>query len=612
MRPNRVMSAIVAVVFILLVGAVAVVAAFGGRLLAVAIEKVGPALLGREVQVGSVAIDWGRHTAIRMTDLTLANANWSAGATMFSTRQAELTLDWLDLLRLRLLPVALVLRQPKLHLARNAEGRWNLPGAKGGAGSSNGVRSMLATLRQMEIEGGEINLDDLTSSGLEARIASLSARLSPAAERMEFRGTVTHDGVTPIAFAGRTGSPAALLGNDNGPFPVQMTLGPEAARLSVEGRIARPLDLAGVDLRLRAQGGDLAPLLAAFAGGATHTPPFDLMAQLTDTARGWRFENLVAHIGESELHGEAALSMRGQQRPQLSMNFVAPQLIPSDFRWLASLGWEGEDASASVADAELPTAWLTRADAQGSLRVERLVGLASGPAGLQLDFNLKEGRLQLEPLRLELEGGVSEGSMIVEAGDSGAPRIVLRAEANGMQLAPLLAMFGTDALTARLETASVDLRGEGMTLREVAAGLNGTSRFRLEDGRVGVASLAHMSMGLVETLGVALSNSRNGSTPLTCAIGNFAVRNGVAHAERLIMVIPQIVIVGEGSVRLDDATLNLTLTPKPIDEALLRVIVPVVISGPLAEPEVSKQPELRIGARSAIPPDPCGHGSDRR
>src|SRR3712207_7638822 len=73
------------------------------------------------------------------------------------------------------------------------------------------------------------------------------------------------------------------------------------------------------------------------------------------------------------------------------------------------------------------------------------------------------------------------------------------------------------------------------------------------------------------------------------------------HAERLVMVTERVAITGEGVVRLGEGTLRLTLTPSPLDQALLRVVVPVVVSGDLASPGVETHPELRVGAARAEP-----------
>lgn len=603
------------VLLVLVAGTVAVAAIFGERLLAAAIERAGPALVGREVRMSDVSVDWGFPTRVAATDLVVADADWSTDTPMLRARRVELAVDLLDLLRLRLSPVRLALLQPALHLARDERGRWNLPSA-GSSGSASGGGSFFefAVPREVEVEGGEVTVDDLASPGVEARIAALSVRGAP--DGLEVRGTATREGGDPVPFSGEAGPVAALFGGEGGaePYPVRLAVGPDVARLSAAGHLARPLELGGVDLRVEAQGDDLAPLLGALAVSVAGTPSFRLTARLTDVERGWSLQDVAADVGESRINGEASVLLAGRPKPMLRFDASAPRVVVSDFDWLGSIGGGGGATTGSWAGAELPTAWLRRAEAEGSLRVERLEGLAAEPAGLRAGIELKDGRLRLQPLRLELAAGAAEGSATVDAAVAEAPpRARLRLEVNDLRLGPLMAAFGVGEVTGTVRTASVDLRGRGTTPREIAAGLDGAARFRVADGSLGVPGLAHLSMGLAETFGAVLGlGGDTGATPVACVIGDLPVRGGVVHPERLVVVTPRVSITAKGTVRLGDGTLRLTLTPSPLDPALLRVVVPVVVSGDLASPEVKTHPELRVGARPEPLADVCAEEAGRR
>ncbi len=618
MKFTRVASTIVTVLVILVTGVAVTTAIFGERLLAAVIEKAGPAMVGREVRVGDIAIDWGRFTTVAATELMVADAAWSASPAMLRVRHTELAIDLLDLLRLRLSPVRLSLHQPVLHLARSTQGRWNLPRAEtGGSALGNPVLARFAALREIEVENGEVIVDDLAVHGVEGRITTLLVHMQPVAGAIGFNGMAHYGGGTPIAFSGEIGSIAQLLrsGDDGAePFPISLTLGPETARLSATGHLVRPLDLDGFDLRVRGQGSDLTPLLAAFSvAPADTTPPFHLTAHLMDTERGWELKDVAARLGASQAGGKAAISFGQQQSPRLSMDFVAPRVVLSDLDWLASIGGQHDSSSGSVADASLPTGWLHWANASGDLRVERLEGLAADPADLRVGFEVDRGHLRVQPLRLGIAQGVAEGTATVDTNASASPLVRLRVEAADMHIKPLLAAFGITQVAGTLTTASVDLRGQGTTLREVTAALNGAAHFRIVDGSLDVPNLSHISMGLVETLGYALGGSdRAAATPVTCAVGDFPVRQGVVHAERLAVLTPRVMVVGEGTVHLDEATVRLTLVPRPLDEAMFRVVVPVVISGTLLSPEMTTQPELRAGMRSESAADICRDQVGRR
>jgi hypothetical protein len=357
-------------------------------------------------------------------------------------------------------------------------------------------------------------------------------------------------------------------------------------------------------------------LLAAFAASpAAPTPPFRIAADVSDTERGLRFESMAASVGESRAEGRAALSFGPDRRPKLSLNLVAPRLVPRDFGWLPTIGSEQHEGSVSWADTPLPVAWLRWIDARGDLHVERLEGVAAGTADLRIGFELERGRLRVEPLRLGIAQGVAEGGATIDAGEGVPPEVSLRMDAGGMRLVPLLAAFGVDQVAGQLAAAAVDLRGRGATPREIAAGLDGAARFRIVDGSIDVPDLSRISMGLLETFGYVLGGGGSGGgdapTPVACAVGDLPVREGVVHAKQLVAVTPRVVIAGKGTVRLAEGTMRLTLVPKPVEEALFRILVPVVISGELASPEVTRHPELRAGLRPERAADICEGDANR-
>ena len=610
----RLFRVLAVVLLVLVAGTSILAAAFGERLLAAAIERAGPALLGREVRVGGVSIDWGFPTSAAATDLVVDNADRGADTPLLRAERAEVTVALLNLLRLRVLPVRLTLRQPALHLARDAQGRWNLPWAGGGASGGASPIEFEAP-REVEVENGEVTVDDLASPGVEARIAALSARATPSGTA--FRGTASLEGGAQVDVSGEAGPVAALFRVGAGPFPVRLAIGPEKARLSAVGHLARPLDLAGVDLGIEAQGDERLRAVSRRVRrpGRRHAAVPLHSAPLTDIERGWSLRDIAARVGESWVEGEASALLAGRRRPFLRYDLAAPFVAPSDLGWLAPGGGQGGATSGSLAGARLPTAaWLRQADAEGDLRVERLEGLANEPVGLRSNIELKDGRLRLQPLRIELAGGAAEGSATVEAVDGAPPRTGLRLEAaDGLRLGPLLAAFGVDGFTGRVGTASVDVRGQGATVGEVAAGLDGVARFRVADGGIRVPGLARLSMGLVETFGAVLGVGGDaGATPVACAVGDLPVRRGVVLAERLVVVTPRVAVTAEGTLRLGDGALRLTLTPIPLDEALFRVVVPVVISGDLASPEVTPHPELRVGVRPEPAADVCAEEAGRR
>ncbi|MDJ0387234.1 AsmA family protein [Roseomonas sp. E05] len=608
-------ASVTATALLALVAALAVVLAFfGGHLAALAIERGGSALVGRAVKVGPVTVDWGRYTTVTAQELRVADLAWSPAAQMLRIGRSDITFDLWDLLRLQLMPDRVRLRQPVLHLARNQQGQWNLPQAQKDGSPASGkaghdLLARLAALQAVEVTGGQLSVDSLASPGTEGEVRAFALHMQEENGGTDFRGMASLRGGAPVPFTGRTGSPDALLRSirtDGTPFPVQVKLGPETARLSADGHLGNPLDLASADLRLRGDGDSLAPLLGAIGLPAEPTPPFHLTAHATGDGQGWNLRDMLARLGSSELRGSASLVRNAQPRPRLSFDLIAPRIALADFEWLVATPGAGGVASSAPQPARMPAAWLRQADASGTLQVQQLEGLPGEPAALRMTANLQDGRLHIEPLRLEIAGGMAEGATTIAADEAGSVQSSLRLEASGLSLAPVLAPLGIEWLTGSFATASLDLRSQGATRPEILAGLGGRANFRVSEGSLDLSGLPHISMDLVETLGFLLgSGGGSGPTPVVCAVADLPIRHGVVQVEQLVVQIPQVVIVGEGTVQLAQSRLNLTLTPNPLQDALLRVLVPVVVSGDLASPGVTRHPELSLQTKAAAQAKAC-------
>jgi hypothetical protein len=87
--------------------------------------------------------------------------------------------------------------------------------------------------------------------------------------------------------------------------------------------------------------------------------------------------------------------------------------------------------------------------------------------------------------------------------------------------------------------------------------------------------------------------------PIRCAFGDFAVQDGVMHANALAFDTTDTIIVGNGEVSLRDETLDLTLRPRPKDRSLFALRSPLLVDGTFKAPHF--RPDLkRVGLRGAL------------
>jgi uncharacterized protein involved in outer membrane biogenesis len=74
---------------------------------------------------------------------------------------------------------------------------------------------------------------------------------------------------------------------------------------------------------------------------------------------------------------------------------------------------------------------------------------------------------------------------------------------------------------------------------------------------------------------------------IRCAIGDFAVKNGVMHTNALVFDTEVVNIHGDGSINLKDEGMDLTLKPEPKDRSIASLNSPLYIKGTFSAPKVA-------------------------
>jgi AsmA protein len=83
---------------------------------------------------------------------------------------------------------------------------------------------------------------------------------------------------------------------------------------------------------------------------------------------------------------------------------------------------------------------------------------------------------------------------------------------------------------------------------------------------------------------------------IRCAIGDFAVKNGVMHTNALVFDTQVVNIQGDGTINLKNEAMDLTLKPEPKDRSIASLNSPLYIRGTFGAPKVA--PDLgKLGAK---------------
>ena len=195
---------------------------------------------------------------------------------------------------------------------------------------------------------------------------------------------------------------------------------------------------------------------------------------------------------------------------------------------------------------------------------------------VELALRLKEGRMQVGPVKLALPEGPLEMSLTADASGNAVP-VSLAMHAPGFPLA-LLARYvdlpGQVSGTARIDAK---LHGMGQSAHDLAASLDGPFSLTVVGGRLSNAAFVKLTSASLDALGIKAP--AQGETEIRCLglAGSFS--KGVGRLRTVALETTYLQLDGAGEVDLGQETVALKL--KPLAQVSgSAVSVPVLVEGP--------------------------------
>lgn len=425
----------------------------------------------------------------------------------------------------------------------------------------------------------------LALRGAQLTAASLDAPLALAAE-----ATL---GGAPLRLTGTAGAPAILLGRSAGPLPLDLRLETNGATARMQGRIAEPRAMAGVDLALSAEAADLAALsplagtplpaireLRASARLSERTPGFQGGAHLRDielaSAQGDLAGNLTLVVGERPgLAGRLSSRRIDLDAILAAMPARATQPAPQ-----AHAQAPPARDRRVIPPTPLPLNILRLMDADVTLAVQELRLREQPWRQLTTRLGIDAGYGRLAPLSvttpagavtLEIEGNARQATPTL--------RLVLRAPA--LDLAAAQAMAGQPTRITGQAEIEADLRGAGGDLRAVAATLGGHLGIAVLEGTLEPALTAPIIATLRERVPVLPQLPQR--LPLDCVAIRAEAQDGTARIGTLLLDAPAAKVAGSGTVNLRDESLALRML-HDVRAAGATIRVAADLGGTLANP----------------------------
>ena len=562
-------------VVLIAAGAVAVIVAAGAIVVATADLNalIGPVAdrvkvaTGRDLKIGGgVAVKLSLQPRIELRDVTLSNAPWAGGPSLFTAKRLTAQVALLPLLSRRFEILRITLSEPSIALETDVNGRGNWEFAP----QPRGERLPPATSDSSKDGGfafgvGDLELDDGVLSyrngrtGAVTRVViehfALQARDGQAPVNATFRGVV--DGIA-VALTGHAGPLSTLL-ERSAPYPV-----------ALDGEIAGRKTSVSTKLSVKDQGAVLGDLQLA--------------------------------LGDSRIAGTMSIATLGGRR-RLTLALTSPRLTLADLAFpAAAAGGVAAIPAASAArtpanrrifsDTPLPLAVLRDMDATGEIAIgELLLGPGRRAERVHLTFALEAGRLTVPAIDAALFGGSVAGSAVVEATAS-PPRITMQLTGRDLDLGSVMASSGVPREVHGGRTAaeaSLSARGDSPHAWASSA----TGHVSLIVGPATVINAKADTSSTVSQLTAAIDPFQGAerATELKCAVIRFPLANGVARFDRSVAIeTDKLGVALTGTIDFRDETLDVALHPSvrqgiPIDIAQVASLVR--LRGPWHDPRIS-------------------------
>ncbi len=600
---------VIGVLLLLVVGALLMLETSWARDL---VARQASAALGREVTIDeNFDIDWSLTPRIRAGGIHVANADWAGDKNMADIGAVEVTIDLRRLIGGTISIPEVKLIDPKINLARNAEGtgNWDFPNLQSDPPQEGDGSPDLPEIGHIDIQGGEVAYRD---EALDIDVASTVN--TERNEQGEDRVRMVADGRyadEPFHLDATTGTFLALRDRQT-PFPVHAEATVGSTRTVVEGSLTDPQQLAGMDITVDVRGQNLADLFPIIGFPSPATPPFNVSGRLERQGQVWSMTDAEGRIGDSDIGGEVRIDL-GHERPKITGNLSSRNLDYDDLAgFVGAPGGTGEGETASpdqielarrleqegrvIPDTPINVEMLTAADVEMRYHADRLL-VPNVPAG-ELDARLivENGRARLEPVRLQVAGGKAGGIIQVD-GQEKPPAIEMNLEMRALDLARFFrgTQFAEDM--GGTFGGKLQLKGNGDTVRSMLGSSNGQMSVVMEGGKVSNLILEVIGFDVAEALGFVLSEDE--SVGVRCVVADLGITDGMVKSNALVFDTEDTNVTGEAFANLKNEQFDIEMLAHPKDPSPLSARTPVGAEGTFANPQITVDPTAAVARGAA-------------
>ena len=270
--------------------------------------------IGRELTVeGELRLRiFSLQPRIQADDVRLGNATWGSQRDMVHVKRLEAEIDLLALIAGTIKIDRFNLLQPEVLIETDRQGRGNWASDQresppAAAGPGIGSPPFALDVREVRVVNGRLTFrSGVTGREHRVDLARLIIRSRSTADPLSIDLAGSVNG-RPFTVVGSVGSLIDLPVRRQ-PLPLQLTVQAGDARGSLTGTVAQPFELAGIDVRVAAEGKELAEVMRYFGVNAPALGRYRLSGRLSGSTDSLAARDvvLVVNDGRATLTGAVA------------------------------------------------------------------------------------------------------------------------------------------------------------------------------------------------------------------------------------------------------------------------------------------------------------------
>lgn len=423
--------------------------------------------------------------------------------------------------------------------------------------------------------------------------------------RFDFKGAL---GKVRIQGEGKAG-PVLTLRDKEVKYPLQFTARAGSVETAVQGILANPGALSGMDFQVMLKGASMADLYALTGLVLPNTPAFQTRGRLQGSLQPgravWDYRDFSGTVGQSDLHGNLRF-VSGTPRGKLSGAITSNQLRLMDLGPVlgatkAATAQQAGRSGKVLPDAAFATDRWNAMDMDLRFTGRRVIRPHSLPLeDLSVHALLEDAVLRLQPLHFGMAKGQIESRLVL---DSRKRPLTVRMDTRVQNLR-LASLFPEVELTrkslGRLDGA-LALNGKGSSVAQWLGTSTGEARLYVRDGTLSRELLDRAALN-VGSIIVGKLFGDDKEVQLRCAVADLAVREGVAAVRTAKLSTNEAVVDVTGTIDMAQERLNLSIKPASLQWKFFSLRTPLYVRGTLGKPQVGVEPGpllLRAGAAIA-------------